>query len=131
EISISLEILTVNSPGWFSRFFNTKKNKQYKASLSQKLGEYENVKKSIRLIIGNVDSKEIERKGCTKKILQQQVDIQSKELEKRKLLEQLDAYKTEFKGYHLPEVTDDIEGHDRQRHACWQHETINELRSDI
>uniref|UniRef100_UPI00188A0E6A hypothetical protein n=1 Tax=Vibrio anguillarum TaxID=55601 RepID=UPI00188A0E6A len=88
-------------------------------------------KKSIRLIIGNVDSKEIERKGCTKKILQQQVDIQSKELEKRKLLEQLDAYRTEFKVYHLPEVTDDIEGHDRQRHACWQHETINELRSDI
>ncbi|EGR0230465.1 hypothetical protein XM72_c12014 [Vibrio vulnificus] len=131
EISISLELLKVNSPGWFSRFFNTKKNKQYKASLSQKLGEYENVKKSIRLIIGNVDSKEIERKGCTKKILQQQVDIQSKELKKQKFLDELDAYRTEFKGYHLPEVTDDIEGHDRQRHACWQHETINELRSDI
>ncbi|EDP59321.1 hypothetical protein AND4_09117 [Vibrio sp. AND4] len=131
EIAVSLELLKVNSPGWFSRFFNTKKNKQYKVSLSQKLGEYENVKKSIRLIIGDVDSKEIERKGCTKKILQQQVDIQSKELEKQKLLDELDAYRTEFKGYHLPEVTDDIEGHDRQRHACWQHETINALRSDI
>lgn len=131
ETSISLELLKVNSPGWFSRFFNTKKNKQYKASLSQKLGEYENVKKSIRLIIGNVDSKEIERKGCTKKISQQLVDIQAKELENKKLLDELDAYRTEFKGYHLPEITDDIEGHDRQRHACWQHETINGLRSDI
>ncbi|WP_045975530.1 DEAD/DEAH box helicase [Vibrio neptunius] len=131
EISISLELLKVNSPGWFSRFFNTKKNKQYKASLSQKLGEYENVKKAIRLIVGDVEAKETERKGCAKKISQQQVDIQSKELKKQKLLDELDAYRDEFKGYHLPETTDDIEGHDRQRHACWQQEKINALRSDV
>ncbi|MEZ8485605.1 DEAD/DEAH box helicase [Vibrio splendidus] len=131
EIVISIELLKINSPGWFSRFFNTKKNKQYKGSLSQKLGEYENVKKAIRLIVGDVEAKEVETKACTKKVLQQQVDIKSKELEKRKLLEELNAYKTEFKGYHLPEVTDEIEGHDRQRHACWQHEMINALRSDI
>nr|WP_275667340.1 AAA domain-containing protein [Vibrio sp. Isolate24] len=131
EISISLELLKVNSPSWFSRFFNTKKNKQYKASLSQKLGEYEKVKKAIRLIVGDVEAKEIEIKGCTKKISQQQVDIQSKELKKQKLLDELDAYRDEFKGYHLPETTDDIEGHDRQRHACWQQEKINALRSDV
>lgn len=131
EISISLELLKVNSPGWFSRFFNTKKNKQYKASLSQKLGEYENVKKAIRLIVGDVEAKETEIKGSTKKISQQQVDIQSKELKKQKLLDELDAYRDEFKGYHLPETTDDIEGHDRQRHACWQQEKINALRSDV
>ncbi|TCV24389.1 superfamily I DNA and/or RNA helicase [Vibrio crassostreae] len=131
EIAISIDLLKIHSPGWFSRFFNTKKNKQYKGSLSQKLGEYENVKKAIRLIVGDVEAKEVETKACTKKILQKQVDIKSKELEKRKLLEELNAYKTEFKGYHLPEVTDEIEGHDRQRHACWQHEMINALRSDI
>ncbi|MFS1861445.1 DEAD/DEAH box helicase [Vibrio lentus] len=131
EISISLELLKVNSPGWFSRFFNTKKNKQYKASLSQKLGEYENVKKAIRLIVGDVEAKETEIKGNTKKISQQQIDIQSKELKKQKLLDELDAYRGEFKGYHLPETTDDIEGHDRQRHACWQQEYINALRSDV
>ncbi len=131
EISISLEQLKVNSPGWFSRFFNTKKNKQYRASLTEKLSEYENVKKTIRLIVGDIEHKEIEIKECTKKVLQQQVDIQSKELKKRKLLEQLDAYRAEFKGYHLPEATDDIEGDDRQRHACWQQGKINELRSDV
>ncbi|ORT49836.1 hypothetical protein ST37_14100 [Vibrio sp. qd031] len=131
EIAVSLELLKVNSPGWFSRFFNTKKNKQYKASLSQKLGEYENVKKAIRLTVGDVEAKELKIKGWTKKISQQQVDIQAKELEKKKLLDELDVYRTEFKGYHLPEVTDDIVGHDRQRHACWQQEKINALRSDI
>ncbi|HCM0680375.1 TPA: ATP-binding protein [Vibrio parahaemolyticus] len=131
EIAVSIELLKVNTPSWFSRFFNTKKNKQYRASLSQKLGEFESVKKAIRSVVGDVEAKEIEIKGYTKKISQQQVDIQAKELEKKKLLDELDAYRTEFKGYHLPEITDDIEDHDRQRHACWQHATINELRSDI
>ncbi|ELL0571949.1 ATP-binding protein [Vibrio fluvialis] len=131
EVSISLELLKVNSPGWFSRFFNTKKNKQYKASLSQKLSEFKSVKKAIRLIVGDVEAKKIEIKGCAKKISQQRTDIASKDLEKRTLLDELGAYRTEFKGYHLPEITDDIEDHDRQRHACWQHSTINELRSDI
>ncbi|ELG2043061.1 ATP-binding protein [Vibrio fluvialis] len=131
EVSISLELLKVNSPGWFSRFFNTKKNKQYKASLSQKLSEFKSVKKAIRLIVGDVEAKKIEIKGCAKKISQQRTDIASKDLEKRTLLDELGAYRTEFKGYHLPEITDDIEDHDRQRHACWQHATINELRSDI
>ncbi|SON48981.1 DEAD/DEAH box helicase [Vibrio tapetis] len=131
EIAVSIELLKVNKPGWFSRFFNTKKNRQYKVSLSQKLGDYENVKKAIRLITGDVEAKEIEVKGCAKKISQQQVDIASKELEKRTLLDKLDAYGEEFNGYHLPETTDDIEGHDRQRHACWQQEKINALRSDV
>ncbi|MCO7068000.1 AAA domain-containing protein [Vibrio paracholerae] len=131
EVSISLELLKVNSPGWFSRFFNTKKNKQYKASLSQKLSEFKSVKKAIRLIVGDVEAKKIEIKGCAKKISQQRADIASKDLEKRTLLDELGAYRTEFKEYHLPEITDDIEDHDRQRHACWQHATINELRSDI
>lgn len=131
EVSISLELLKVNSPGWFSRFFNTKKNKQYKASLSQKLSEFESVKKAIRLIVGDVEAKKIEIKGCAKKISQQRADIASKDLEKRTLLDELDAYRKEFKGYHLPEVTDGIEGYDRQRHACWQHEKINTLRSDV
>ncbi|MGF1750602.1 AAA domain-containing protein [Vibrio cionasavignyae] len=131
EIAVSIELLKVNKPGWFSRFFNTKKNRQYKVSLSQKLGDYENVKKSIRLITGDVEAKEIEIKGCAKKISQQQVDIASKELEKRTLLDELDVYREEFKGYHLPETTDDIEGHGRQRHACWQQEKINALRSDV
>lgn len=131
EISISLELQRLNSPSWFSRFFNTKSNKQYKISLSNKLSELENVKKAIRLIVGDVEDKQIEITVSKKKILQQKVDIQSKEAEKQKLSDELNTYRTEFKGYHLPEVNDDIECHDRQRHACWQHDKINALRSDV
>ena len=52
-------MLRLNSPSWFSRLFNAKSNKQYKISLSHKLSELENVKKAIRLVVGNVEAKQI------------------------------------------------------------------------
>lgn len=131
EITLSLQYLNVNVPGFFSRLFNLKSNRLYKASLSQKLKQSEQAKQRIRLLQGDIYSLEQSAQNMHKKVNQKQVDLQAKEQEYNAIQSQLTHYRKKFKGYHLPADADDIDNSERQRHACWQNEHINRLRSDV
>ncbi|MGY3569343.1 AAA domain-containing protein [Vibrio paucivorans] len=131
EVSVSLEHLKVNAPGFFSRLFNSKKNEQYKSSLSQKLKESEDAKRSIRLIEGDIFAFESDMQKAKKKLTQQMSDIAAKEQEYRRAKQTLEHYREKYQDYSLPDACDKIEEQKRQRNACWQHEDINQLRSDV
>lgn len=129
--ALALERARLAIPGFWSRLFNTQKNKHYKFALQEQLSRLENVKRcayknqqALAEITREYDLRLSERQSMSNQL--EQLKAEFAELNMR-----LQSLETQYQQYHQPEPNDQIDDDDRQRHAYWQHFPINEIRCRV
>lgn len=134
EVSVEnlvLERIRANPPGLIARFFNSAGNKRYKLELEQQLRAVETIKRTINTI----EKQRLQLQIALRNTVQQQAELitrknaLSEELNKKQ--QKLTQLQERVKNYRLPGHAHSISDADLQRHAFWQGEEINDLRSKV